>query len=82
MNRNRRRMAEFNARKSAEAMQLKPVDRVEQALKAPNWRNRPDQVSQCMPDIAIYSAGHRSKGDRITCTGRQKSRARSIPLVW
>lgn len=59
MNRNRRRMAEFNARKSAEAMQLKPVDRLEQALKAPNWRNRPDQVSQCMPDVAIYSAGYR-----------------------
>ncbi|GAA0472089.1 hypothetical protein GCM10009413_05080 [Tatumella punctata] len=57
------------------------VDRVERALKAPNWRNRPELVSQCMPDVAIYSAGHRTKGDRITCTGRQKSRGRSIPLV-
>lgn len=35
----------------------------------------------CMPDVAIYSAGHRTKGDRITCTGRQKSRGRSIPLA-
>lgn len=81
MNRNRRRMAEFNARKAAEAMQLKPVDRVERALKAPNWRNRPEQVTECMPDVAIYSAGHRTKSDRVTCTGRQKVRGRSIPLV-
>lgn len=70
MNRNRRRMAEFNARKSAEAMQLKPVDQVERALKAPNWRNRPEQVSQCMPDVAIYSAGYRAQKNHLTCTAR------------
>lgn len=75
------RAIENNARKAAEAMQLKPVDRVERALKAPNWRNRPEQVSQCMPDVAIYSAGHRTKSDRVTCAGRQKVRGRSIPLV-
>ncbi|WP_156994666.1 hypothetical protein [Tatumella morbirosei] len=81
MNRQQRRMTEYNLRRTTEAMNLSSVDRVEQALKAPNWRNRPEQVSQCMPDVAIYSAGHRTKGDRITCTGRQKSRGRSIPLV-
>ena len=75
-------MAEFNARKAAEAMQLKPVDRVERALKAPNWRNRPEQVTECMPDVAIYSAGHRTKSNRATCTVRLKVRAWSIPAYF
>ena len=81
VNRNRRRMAEFNARKSAESMQRKPANRVEQALKAPDWRTRPGQETQCMPDVALYFAGYRTKRTRITCTGRQKVRGRSIPLV-
>lgn len=41
----------------------------------------PKSEAICMPDVAIYSAGHRTKSDRVTCTGRQKVRGRSIPLV-
>ena len=81
MNSQQRRMTKYNLKKTTEAMNAPSSDRVERALKAPNWRNRPEQVSQCMPDVAIYSAGHRTKSDRVTCTGRQKVRGRSIPLV-
>ena len=42
---------------------------------------KPKAEAICMPDVAIYSAGHRTKSDRVTCTGRQKVRGRSIPLV-
>ena len=80
MNRNRRRMAEFNARKSAEAMQLKPVVRVEQALKAPNWRNRPEQeLFPAYVQKAKYQKVCNDFGRQIHAV--QKSRGRSIPLV-
>lgn len=85
----RARRAEKRVQEEAESRLARKVSaasaggsfNVAKSLSAPNWRNRPEQVSQCMPDVAIYSAGHRTKGDRITCTGRQKSRGRSIPLV-
>ena len=80
MNRNRRRMAEFNARKAAEAMQLKPVDRVERALKAPNWRNRPEQEpSPAYVQKSKFQKVCNEAGRQIHAV--QKVRGRSIPLV-
>jgi len=74
-------MAKFNARKAAEDMRLKPVDRIEQALKAPNWRYLPGRGAAYMPELAMYRAGYRQHYDRLTCTFKLKSRGRSIPLV-
>lgn len=37
-------------------------DRVVQALRAPNWRQPKEEVtgSICIPQVAIYNAGHRT----------------------
>lgn len=79
------RAIENNARKRAEAMRLKPSDRVQKAVKLSKLSLKEPVVREsggiCLPSVAIYSAGHRTKSDRVTCTGRQKVRGRSIPLV-
>lgn len=41
-------------------------DRVQQALRAPNWRQPKEETgSACLPQVAIYSAGHR-KSNEVT----------------
>lgn len=43
------------------------LPRVEQALRAPNWRNKPDDSGAiCIPEVAQFAAGHRKKTDSIT----------------
>lgn len=63
--RNRRR-----AKRAAEYEKKRTVtgcrDRVEQAIKAPNWRCKPtDSGAQCLPDVALYAAGYR-KSNNVT----------------
>ncbi|RKQ38363.1 transcriptional regulator [Enterobacter sp. R1(2018)] len=83
MNRNQRRMAEYNARKAAQQIDAgnyagkinrafaklsgEPSPRVEQALRAPNWREPKEDASGsiCIPQVAIFQAGHR-KSENIT----------------
>ena len=78
MNRNQRRMAAYNAKKSAEAMQARNLDKkltiaitgcslnVSKAVSSPSLRTKPETAgSACLPQVAIYSAGHR-KSNVIT----------------
>lgn len=42
------------------------LPRVEQALRAPNWREpKEESGGACLPQVAIFSAGHR-KSENIT----------------
>lgn len=82
MNRNQRRMAEYNSRKAAQQIDAgnyagkinrafaklsgASLPRVEQALRAPNWREpKEESGGACLPQVAMYSAGHR-KSENIT----------------
>lgn len=58
--RNRRR-AKRAAQREVETTVTGCRDRVQQALRAPNWRE-PKEVSggACLPQVALYSAGHRT----------------------
>lgn len=63
--RNRRR-----ARRAAEHDKKRTVtgcrDRVEQALRAPNWRiQEVENGARCLPEVAIFAAGHR-KSESVT----------------
>lgn len=72
MNRNQRRMAAFNARKASEAIEQTRFERrivstlsscnqrVEKAVISPSMRDRHESTSVCLPDVAIYNAGHRT----------------------
>jgi len=72
MNRNQRRMAAYNARKAAEQIQQRNFEhrivrllstgneRVEAALSGPSVREvEIESGSVCLPNTAIFSAGHR-----------------------
>lgn len=74
MNRNQRRMAAFNAKKSAEQIGQQRFerkltqamtgcsDRVLKAVtQAPNWRNKNESMSVCLPKVAVYQAGYRKQ---------------------
>ncbi|AYN25736.1 hypothetical protein D8682_01290 [Buttiauxella sp. 3AFRM03] len=61
---------ELMAKRRAESCSLEKVDtiseRVEQALRAPNWREpKEESGGACLPQVAIFSAGHR-KSENIT----------------
>ncbi|MGB7801393.1 hypothetical protein [Buttiauxella sp.] len=77
MNRNQRRMAEYNARKAAQQIDAgnyagkinrafaklsgTSLPRVEQALRAPSWREPKEESSgACLPQVALYAAGNRT----------------------
>ncbi|NIY47306.1 hypothetical protein E2L00_07100 [Cedecea colo] len=58
--RNRRR-AKRAAQREAATTVTGCRDRVQQALRAPNWReSKEDTGSACLPQVALYSAGHRT----------------------
>lgn len=58
--RNRRR-AKRAAEREAKNVVAGCRDRVQQALRSPNWREPKEAVSGvCLPQVAIYSAGHRT----------------------
>ena len=72
MNRNQRRMAAYNARKAAEKLEQRNFEcrivrllsagnaRVEAALSGPSVREvEIESGSVCLPQVAVYSAGHR-----------------------
>lgn len=81
MNRNQRRMAAFNARKSSEAIEQTRFERrivstlsscnqrVEKAVISPSLRDRRESTSQCLPEIAIFAAGYRNSKDIVTARG-------------
>nr|WP_314424837.1 hypothetical protein [uncultured Erwinia sp.] len=58
-----RRAAEYDKKRTVTGCR----NRVEQALRAPNWRILPDTVdgAMCLPDVALYAAGHR-KSESVT----------------
>lgn len=78
MNRNQRRMAAFNAKKAAEAMnELRFEKKVARALSGcslnvakattlPSLRDRNEGGAVCLPAVAIYSAGFRKAKDIVT----------------
>ncbi|WP_342753771.1 hypothetical protein AAGQ96_12985 [Pantoea sp. MBD-2R] len=81
MNRNQRRMAAFNAKKSAEQIGQQRFerkltqamtgcsDRVLKAVtQAPNWRvkDQPSADNICLGDVAIYNAGFRKPTETVT----------------
>ncbi|AZS56753.1 transcriptional regulator [Pectobacterium parmentieri] len=78
MNRNQRRMAAYNAKKAAERQADKRISRKidalcgcsERVLKAVNQASerKPEPEyfgSSCLPQVALYSAGHR-KSENVT----------------
>lgn len=78
MNRNQRRMAAFNAKKAAEAMNESRFEKkvaralsgcslnVAKATTLPSLRNRNEGGAVCLPAVAIYSAGFRKAKDIVT----------------
>ncbi|MGC0863530.1 hypothetical protein [Pantoea agglomerans] len=78
MNRNQRRMAAFNARKASEAIEQTRFERrivstlsscnqrVEKAVISPSLRDRHESTAMCLPEIAIFAAGHRNSKDIVT----------------
>ncbi|WP_130834308.1 hypothetical protein [[Erwinia] mediterraneensis] len=78
MNRNQRRMAAFNAKKAAEAMNESRFEKkvaralsgcslnVAKATTLPSLRDRNEGGAVCLPAVAIYSAGHRKSKDIVT----------------
>lgn len=60
--------------------------RVDKALSTIEYKMKPvrgekkSSGAMCLPNVAIYSAGHR-KSENITCRGTQKFRGKSVPLV-
>ncbi|MDU4288369.1 hypothetical protein [Mixta calida] len=71
MNRNQRRMAAFNAKKAAEAMNESRFEKkvaralsgcslnVARATSAPSLREKHESTAMCLPQVALYQAGHR-----------------------
>jgi len=56
--RNRRR-----AKRAAEREQVagpQHISRIEKAVISPSLRDRHESTSVCLPDVAIYNAGHRT----------------------
>lgn len=78
MNRNQRRMAAFNAKKAAEAMNESRFEKkvaralsgcslnVAKATTLPSLRDRNEGGAVCLPSVAIYSAGFRKAKDIVT----------------
>ncbi|UIL53973.1 regulator [Pantoea agglomerans] len=42
------------------AIQVKHISRIEKACISPSLRDRHESTSVCLPDVAIYNAGHRT----------------------
>lgn len=62
--------------------------RVDKALGSIDYKMKPARSDKdapqsgaiCLPNVAIYSAGHR-KSENITCRGTQKFKGKSIALI-
>lgn len=94
MNRNQRRMAEYNARKAAQQIDAgnyagkinrafaklsgASLPRVEQALRAPNWRE-PKETAFVTLECQEYRKVRNPLGQQVNA--RQKMRGKSIPLI-
>ncbi|WP_051905615.1 hypothetical protein [Pantoea sp. NGS-ED-1003] len=71
MNRNQRRMAAYNAKKAAEATDASRFSKkltvalsgcslnVARATSAPSLREKHESTAMCLPQVALYQAGHR-----------------------
>lgn len=78
MNRNQRRMAAYNAKKAAEAINQNRFERkltqalsgcstkVVKATALPSLRDRNEGGASCLPDVSIYAAGYRKSKDIVT----------------
>lgn len=40
-------------------IRMQPDQRVEKAVISPSLRDRHESTSQCLPQVALYQAGHR-----------------------
>lgn len=56
--RNRRRAKRAAEREQVAAHQH--ISRIEKACSSPSLRDRHESTSVCLPDVAIYNAGHRT----------------------
>ncbi|MFP1897201.1 transcriptional regulator [Lonsdalea quercina] len=59
---------------------LKAVTTIEGKMKPARSEKAQPSAGQCLPNVAIYAAGHR-KCENITCRGTQKFKGKSIPLI-
>lgn len=51
---------------STDSMKITEENQVNKALRAPNWREpKEESGGACLPQVAIFSAGHR-KSENIT----------------
>lgn len=75
MNRNQaRRLAAFNAKKAAEKSFTNRIgeilsgcpSRVDRATSLGSLRDSSTTGSACLPDVALYAAGHRNSKDSVT----------------
>lgn len=80
MNRNQRRMAAFNARKASESIEQARFERrivstlsscnqrVDKACVSPSLRDKHENPSVCLPEVAKYAAGFRRSTGNITAS--------------
>jgi len=82
MNRNQRRMAAYNARKSSEQIERDAYARkiesayerlstgcsltVSRAINSPSLRSKHESGSACLPEVAQFAAGFRKSKDIVT----------------
>lgn len=96
---NMKRMSEYNAKKSEVKAYSRRIDRAfsrlsegcsDRAVKAtslpPVQVKDTDQTACCIPQVALYCAGHRTVKDvwqtgSLSVRGRQKVKGKSIPLI-
>ena len=51
--------AAFGTQPEVAAVEVKHLSRIEKAVISPSLRDRHESTSVCLPDVAIYAAGHR-----------------------
>jgi hypothetical protein len=66
--------------KQAQNRVEKAVTTIEGKMKPARTEKVQPSAGQCLPNVAIYAAGHR-KCENITCRGTQKFKGKSIPLI-
>jgi len=50
----------FSIEPEVVAIEVKHISRIEKAVISPSLRDRHESTSVCLPDVAIYNAGHRT----------------------
>lgn len=66
--------------KPAQGRVDKAISTIEGKMKPARSEKVLPSSGQCLPNVAIYAAGHR-KCENITCRGTQKFKGKSIPLI-